>query len=87
MTFSPLTMNSGTWISLPVSRRAGLVPPLERSLDGGTTWVPYIKSDGSINGETLYGEGDLVAKSGFMYRLKVLSADFVSGTVLTGRFS
>ena len=60
---------------------------LERSLDGGTTWVSYIKSDGSLNGETLYGEGDLVAKSGFMYRLKVLSADFVSGTVLTGRFS
>jgi hypothetical protein len=60
---------------------------LERSLDGGTTWASYIKSDGSLNGETLYGEGDLVAKSGFMYRLKVLPADFVAGTVVTGRFS
>ena len=30
-TFSPLVMNNGTWISKPVSSRAGLVPPLDRS--------------------------------------------------------
>ena len=60
---------------------------LERSFNGGTTWVAYIKSDGSINGETLYGQGDLVAKSGFAYRLKVTAADFVSGTVVTGSFA
>lgn len=60
---------------------------LERSLDGGTTWVSYIKSDGSLNGETLYGQGDIVAKSGFSYRLKVLTADFVAGTTVTGRFA
>ena len=30
-TFSPVVMNSGTWICLPVSKVAGLVPPVERS--------------------------------------------------------
>src|SRR5690606_39351687 len=30
-TFSPVVMNSGTLISAPVSRVAGLVPPVERS--------------------------------------------------------
>lgn len=60
---------------------------LERSLDGGTTWAAYLKSDGSINGATLYGEGDIAAKAGFMYRLKVPTADFVAGTSLTGRFA
>ncbi len=29
--FSPVVMNSGTWISAPVSRVAGLLPPVERS--------------------------------------------------------
>jgi len=60
---------------------------LERSLDGGTTWAAYLKSDGSINGVTLYGQGDIVAKCGFAYRFKVPTADFVSTTVVTGSFS
>lgn len=60
---------------------------LEWSLDGGTTWVALRKSDGSINGETLYGQDTIVAKSGFGYRLKVTTADFVSGTVVTGSFA
>lgn len=63
------------------------VVTLERSLDGGTTWSAYMKSDGSVNGATLHGQGDLVAKSGFMYRLKVPTADFVSTTVVTGAFA
>src|SRR5579864_8241909 len=29
--FSPVEMNSGTWIVAPVSSVAGLVPPVERS--------------------------------------------------------
>ena len=60
---------------------------LERSIDGGTTWAAYLKSDGSINGATLYAQGDIAAKCGFMYRLKVPTADFVAGTSLTGRFA
>ena len=60
---------------------------LERSFNGGTTWVAYIKSDGSINGATLYAHGDIAAKCGFMYRFKVPTADFVAGTSLTGRFA
>lgn len=63
------------------------VVTLERSLDGGTTWGAYIMSNGSINGETLYGQGDLVAKSGFAYRLKIPTVDFVAGTSLTGSFA
>lgn len=59
---------------------------LERSLDG-TTWAAYLKSDGSINGVPLYPQGDVVAKCGFMYRFKVPTADFVVGTVVTGRFA
>ena len=60
---------------------------LERSLDGGATWSAYIKSDGSINGATLYAQGDIVAKCGFMYRLKVPTADFVATTSIAGRFA
>ena len=60
---------------------------LERSIDGGTTWASYLKSDGSINGATLYAQGDIAAKCGFMYRFKVPTADFVVGTSLTGRFA
>lgn len=60
---------------------------LERSLDGGTTWAAYLKSDGSINGATLYPQGDLVAKCGFMYRFKVPTADFVATTSIAGRFA
>ena len=59
----------------------------QNSIDGGTTWKAYLKSDGSINGATLYAEGDIAAKAGFMYRLKVPTADFVAGTSLTGRFA
>ena len=60
---------------------------LERSLDGGSTWAAYLKSDGSVNGATLYGQGTILAECGFGYRLKIPSADFVSGTSLTGRFA
>lgn len=60
---------------------------LERSLDGGTTWVAYLKSDGSVNGVVLYGQGDLVVKAGHQYRLKIPTADFVSTTSITGRFA
>lgn len=60
---------------------------LERSLDGGATWSAYLKSDGSINGGTLYAQGDLIAKAGFMYRFKVPTADFVSTTSITGAFA
>lgn len=60
---------------------------LERSLDGGTTWSAYIKSDGSVNGATLHAQGDIVAKCGFMYRFKVPTADFVSTTSITGGFA
>ena len=31
LTFSPVEMNSGTWICAPVSSVAGLVPPVDRS--------------------------------------------------------
>lgn len=63
------------------------VVSLERSLNGGTTWVAFRKSDGSVNGKTLYGTDDLVVKAGQQYRLKVPTADFVVGTVVTGAFS
>lgn len=60
---------------------------LERSIDGGTTWVAYLKSDGSVNGAVLYQQGDIVAKCGFGYRFKVPTADFVATTSITGRFA
>ena len=63
------------------------VVTLEWSLDGGTTWAAYLKSDGSINGATLYGCGSLVVKSGQQYRFKVTTADFVAGTSLSGSFA
>lgn len=63
------------------------VVSLERSLDGGTTWFAFRKSDGSVGGKTLYGTDDIVAKAGHKYRLKVPTAAFVAGTVVTGQFS
>lgn len=63
------------------------VVTLERSIDGGATWVAYLKSDGSINGGTLYGSGDIFAKAGFMFRFKIPTADFVTGTSMAGRFA
>lgn len=60
---------------------------LERSIDSGTTWASYLRSDGSINGSTLYASGDIVAKCGFMYRFKVPTADFVATTVIVGTFA
>lgn len=60
---------------------------LERSLDGGTTWVAFRKSDGSVGGKVLHANDDLVVKSGHQYRFKVPTADFVSGTSLTGSFA
>lgn len=62
------------------------VVTLERSLDGGTTWVAFRKSDGSVGGKILYGTDDLVVKAGHQYRLKVPTADFVGGTAVTGSF-
>lgn len=63
------------------------VVTLERSLDGGTTWSAYLKSDGSVRGRTLYGTDDLVVKATQMFRLKVPTADFVGGSAVTGAFS
>lgn len=63
------------------------VVTLERSIDGGTTWAAYLKSDGSVNGQTLYPSGDIIAKCGFIYRLKIPAAAFVATTAVTGRFA
>ena len=45
--FSPVVMNSGTWICAPVSRVAGLVPPVDRSpCRPGSVWLTVSSTDG-----------------------------------------
>ena len=69
--FSPVVMNSGTWISAPVSSVAGLVPPVERPaggvlldqlVDPGTLLDGALDQPDGVVGHRRVAVGDAVAQ-------------------------